>query len=298
MPTDIDVRVAVNCRCQLGEGPVWHPERATLLWVDIYGPVVYEADPKGGALRAIGFGEPVSAIGLIDASSIAVASAIGLYRVDLDTGKRSLLAPLEADKPGNRSNDGRVGPGGAFWIGTMTDPPRGKGGGTVYRFHGGAFDVVRPDVTTPNSTAFSPDGTRAYLSDTTEHRIWVYELDPETGGPIRKPDLFADLSDEGLLPDGSVVDAAGRLWNAQFGSGRVACYRSDGTFERAVDLPVAQTTCPAFGGPDLKTMFVTSARVGLDAKQRESQPLAGAVFAFELDTPGQPEHRLKLGRSG
>ena len=297
MPTDSPVRVAVDCRCQLGEGPVWHPERGTLLWVDIYDQVVCEADGTGGAWRTIGFGEPVSALGLIDASSVAVASAAGLYRLNLDTGERALFAPLEADKPGNRSNDGRVGPGGAFWIGTMADRPTAEGKGAVYRYHAGAFDVVRPNVTTPNSIAFSPDGTRAYFSDTGEHRIWLYALDPATGAPRGKPELFVDLSGEGLLPDGSVVDSAGRLWNAQFGSGRVACYRPDGTFERAIDFPVAQTTCPAFGGSDFKTLFVTSASVGLDAEQRQTQPLAGAVFAVELDVAGQPERRLKLGVS-
>lgn len=296
MPSDSKVRVAVDSRCELGEGPIWHPERASLIWFDIYAQVLFEADAKGGPVHVLGFGEPVSAAGLIDATSILVASAIGLYRVDLESGERSPLASLEADNSATRTNDCRVGPGGAFWIGTMADNPVVEGMGALYRFRWGEFDLIRSDLTIPNSIAFSPDGRRAYFSDTWDHRILVFPLHPESGAPDGEPDLFVDLSDEGLRPDGSVVDAEGCLWNAQFGAGRVARYRPDGGFDQAIDLPVSMPTCPAFGGPDLRTMFVTSAWVGLNSGQRENQPLAGAVFAFELQTPGIPEHRIRLTR--
>lgn len=176
----------------------------------------------------------------------------------------------------------------------MADDPMIEGMGSLYRFHEGKFDLLRSDLTTPNCTAFSPDGTRAYFSDTWDHRILVFPLDPETGAPAGEPDLFLGLSDEGLCPDGAVVDAEGCLWNAQFGTGRVARYRPDGRLDQVVELPISMPTCPAFGGPNLKTMFVTSGWVGLDSSQRRSQPLAGAVFAFELETPGIPERRIKL----
>jgi sugar lactone lactonase YvrE len=219
---------------------------------------------------------------------------VGLYRVNLDSGERALVASLEADDPATRSNDGRAGPGGAFWLGTMADDPMIEGRGALYRYHDGRVDLVRAGMTTPNSIAFSPDGSRAYFSDTWDHRILVLPLDPTTGAPSGEPDLFVDLAEEGYCPDGSVVDAEGCLWNAQFGGGRVARYRPDGGFDRAIELPVSLPTCPAFGGPGLRTMFITSAWVGLDASERESQPLAGAVFAVELPTPGLPERRVRL----
>jgi sugar lactone lactonase YvrE len=289
-----DVRVAVDVCCELGEGPIWHPERETLHWVDVYAQVLYESNANGGALRSFGFGERVSAAALIDNGSVAVTSAVGLYWVNLETGERSLFAPLEEDNPRTQTNDARAGPGGALWVGTWADDPIVEGMGSLYRYHAGKFERLQSGLTTPNSIAFSPDGTRAYFSDTWDHRILVYPLDPETGAPLSEPDLFLDLSGEGLYPDGSVVDAEGCLWNAQFGAGRLARYRPDGRFDQAVEFPVTMPTCPAFGGQDRKIMFVTSAWVGLSPAERKSQSLAGAVFAFDLDTPGLPEHRMKL----
>ena len=289
-----EVRVAVDVRCELGEGPLWHPMRDRLLWFDILGQTLFEANADGSSIQAFGFGEPVSAAGWIDESRVVVGSASGLYCLDLNSGQRSLLAPLEADNPETRTNDGRVGPGGAFWIGTMGYRyPFAEGVGSLYRYHAGKFDLLRSGLTVPNCIAFSPDSTRAYFSDTPEHRILVFPLDPETGAPLGEPDLFLDLSEEGLYPDGSVVDVEGCLWNAQWGAGRIARYRPDGHFDQAIELPVSQPTCPAFGGPGLQTMFVTTAWYRLDPSQRQSQPLAGAVLAFELETPGIPEHRFR-----
>lgn len=293
MPAKTEVRVAADVRCELGEGPIWHPERQTLIWFDIYAQVLFESDGKGGPIRALGFGEPVSAAALLDPSSIIVAGATGLHRVNLETEERSLLASLEADNRMTRTNDCRVGPGGAFWIGTM-GYPFAEGVGSLYRFQAGRFELLQSDLTTPNCIAFSPDGTRAYFSDTFDHRILVFQLDQMTGAPTGEPDLFLDLSREGLCPDGAVVDAEGCLWNAQFGAGRLVRYRPDGRLDQVVEFPVSMPTCPAFGGSDLKTMFVTSGWVGLSSGAKEEQPLAGAVFAFELETPGIPERRMML----
>lgn len=284
-----NVRVAVDVRCELGEGPLWHPKRGRLLWFDIKGQTLFEASVDGGGLRAFGFGEPVSAAGWIDATDIVVASATGLQRLNLETGARTTIASLEAANPLTRSNDGRVGPGGAFWIGTMGLKTE-AGAGALYRFADGKFEILRTGMTVPNSIAFSPDRRRAYFSDTREKRIMVFSLDAETGAPTGNADIFVDLAAEGLKPDGAVVDAAGYLWSAQWGSGRVARYGPDGVFDRAVDLPVSQPTCPAFGGPDLKTLFVTSAWQGFDATARDAEPLAGAVFAIDVDAAGQREH--------
>jgi sugar lactone lactonase YvrE len=296
VPGDTAVRVAFDVRCKLGEGPIWHSERRTLLWFDIYGQVLYEADADGGAIRTFGFGEPVSAAALVDGPHVVVASASGLHHVNLETGERSRLASLEADNPATRSNDCRVGPGGRFWVSTMADPVV-EGMGSLYGFKDGKLERLRAGVTIPNSIAFSADGALAYFADTWDQRILRFRLDPATGLPWGEPELFLDLSSEGLRPDGAVVDAEGCLWNAQFGAGRVARYRPDGRLDRVVELPVSLTTCPAFGGPDLRTLFVTSAWAELDAEQRRREPFAGAVFAFEVDTPGIPERRMTLGGS-
>lgn len=293
MANDRNLRVAAAVRCELGEGPIWHPERNTLLWFDIYARVLFEADGKGGPVRTLGFGEAVSAAALLDASSIVVAGSNGLYRVNLETEECLLVAPLEADISATRTNDCRVGHRGDFWIGTMGYPLR-EGVGSLCRFHSGRFDRLLSGLTTPNCIAFSPDGRRAYFSDTFDHRILVFRLDRDTGTPVGDPELFLDLSAEGLCPDGAVVDIEGGLWNAQFGAGRVARYLPDGRLDQIVELPVSKPTCPAFGGTDLKTMFVTTAWVGMGETERRVEPLAGAVFAFDLDVPGQPENRIEL----
>ena len=172
--------------------------------------------------------------------------------------------------------------------------PFAEGVGSLYHCHHGRADLIRSGLTVPNSLAFSPDGKRAYFSDTFDHRILVYDLDPHSGAPTAEPDLFIDLSAEKINPDGSVVDVEGCLWNAQYGAGRVVRYRPDGRQDQVIELPVSQPTCPAFGGDDLKTLFVTSAWGDLSDQDRANQPLAGAVFAVDLDVPGLPERRMRL----
>ena len=112
MASSAEVRIAADVRCELGEGPIWHPERQSLIWFDIYAQVLFEGDGKGGPIRALGFGEPVSAAALLDSAHVVVAGASGLYKVNLETAERSLLAPLEADSPATRTNDCRVGRAG------------------------------------------------------------------------------------------------------------------------------------------------------------------------------------------
>ena len=287
-----EVRLAANIRCELGECPLWLPQRNRLLWLDIFGSVVFEADEDGMGIKVYEFEGPVSATAIIDATSVAVGCSDGIYRLDLDSGEKTRIVPLESDKP-VRTNDGRVDLKGGFWFGTMGNP-HADGAGKLYRFAEGALTVIRTGLTVPNCLAFSPDGRRAYFSDTVDHRILFFPLDEDTGMPNAEPELFLDLSADGINPDGAVVDVEGGLWNAQWGAGRVARYLPDGTLDQVVEFPVSNTTCPAFGGPDHKTLFVTSARIGMSKRELEKEPLAGSVFAVDLDVAGLPENRLKL----
>ena len=149
---------------------------------------------------------------------------------------------------------------------------------------------TRP-VTIPNAIAFTPDGGAASFADTARGLVWRQRLAPADGWPVAEPEPFIDAAADGLAPDGAVFDRAGRFWNAQWGAGRLACYAPDGRLLGAVRLPASQTTCPAFGGPTLSRLFVTSAHEGLD---RAAEPAAGALFALETEAIGQPEHRIGL----
>ncbi len=285
--------VAFSVKNELGEGPVFDTVTGSLFWCDIIGQTVFAGDTQTGLIKTLGFGEPVSAVFLTDTDQLLVAGASGLYQLDPKTGKRELLLPIEKDNLATRANDSRVAPGNAIWFGTMGRKLE-TGAGAVYHIKDGTCTTLFSPVSIPNATCFSPDGRTAYYCDTPKQAIMKVEIDAATGLPVTPPCLFTDLSADGLNPDGAVTDLEGNLWNAQWGAGRVACYDPDGQFIKAVSLPATQVTCPCFGGPDLKTLYVTSASEGLRPEQHQEQPLAGAVFAIRLDVAGLPERRLSV----
>jgi len=270
--------------CRLGEGPLWHPERGELFWFDIL----------AGRLMTRGetwdFGRTVSAAGWVDRDTLLVASDRALLRLDIATGEREEVVPLEADDPVTRSNDGRADPWGGFWIGTMGKAAE-PGAGALYRYYRGELRRLIAPLTIPNAICFAPDGGHAYVADTPTGRIMRQPLSGRDGWPAGEPELFLDLSGEGLRPDGAVVDAAGNLWNAQWGAGRVAAYGADGRLVETVAFGATQTSCPAFGGADLTTLYCTSAADGLDPGPGDDD---GKTFAADGHGPGQAEHRVIL----
>ena len=249
--------------CQLGEGAMWHPGRQQAFWFDILGKRLLSR--KGDEALEWQFDEHVSAAGWLDDDHLLIASETALFRFDLRDGTRQHIAPLEAEITGNRSNDGRADPWGGFWIGTMAKDER-RGAGAIYRWFRGELRQLRAEVSIPNAICFSPDATQVYFADTAEKTVWRQDLDAE-GWPVGSPRVFLDLRAEGLNPDGAITDAQGRFWNAQWGAGRLACYGPDGQFQQAINLPSAQTSCPAFIGPALDVLLVTSAAVGLPGAQ-------------------------------
>lgn len=280
--------VADTRPCELGEGPLWHPERQELFWFDITGQRMLSE--QGGEWH---FDTCVSAAGWIDRDTLLVASARALLRFDLRSGARQEIVPLEADNPVTRSNDGRADPWGGFWIGTMglkAEP----GAGAIYRFRKGELRQLYPGITIPNAISFSPDRRWAYFTDTPTRVIMRQALAPETGWPVGNPESHIDLGTTGRNPDGAVVDAAGNLWCAEWGSAHVACYSPDGRFLHAVSFDVPHTSCPAFGGADLNTLYCTTAREGLDAAGLVAHPLSGQLFSVTGFGPGQREHRILL----
>ncbi len=276
--------------CHLGEGAFWHPERAQFFWFDILGHRLLSRDVGGP--REWTFGECASAAGWIDRDTLLVATETALVRFSIESGERDLVVALEADNPATRSNDGRADPFGGFWIGTMGKRAE-PGAGAIYRYFGGRLEQLYRGIAIPNAICFSPEGRRAYFTDSTTRRIMVQTLDPE-GWPVGRPDVFADLAAEGLNPDGAVVDSEGYLWNAQWGAGRVARYGPDGRFDRAMAVPARQVSCPAFGGKNFDRLYLTTAREGLDAEALHSDPLAGQTFFADPGVTGRPEPRVIL----
>ncbi len=275
----------LSCQCQLGEGPLWF--EGLLYWFDILGCTLHACDANADKRQSWTFSEPFSAAASAGPGTLILASASGLWRFDCAKGSLRLLAELEADNPLTRSNDGRADRHGGFWIGTMGRAAEPHAG-AIYRFFDGKISRLRSGVTIPNSICFSPDGRIAYFADSAEKKIMRWPLDGD-GWPIGEPILFADLAATGGEPDGSVVDRKGAVWNAQWGSGRVVRYLPDGSFDRVINFPVSQTSCPAFGGFRLDSLFVTSARQGMSAKQLDGEPQAGDLFRVQLDERGMEE---------
>lgn len=276
--------------CELGEGALWHPGRQGLIWFDILHRRLHLKDAAG--LRRWDMPDMTSAAAILSDQQILLASETGLWRFDLDAPapQRRLIVALDADDAGTRSNDGRADRQGGFWIGTMGKRgPQDVGRGAIWRYWRGELRRLFSDITIPNAICFTPDGSAAYFADTPQQKIWRVALDG-AGWPKARPELFLDLTALGLFPDGAVVAADGTLWNAQWGAGRVAVYAPDGSFLRAVEFAgSAQTSCPAFGGPDLATLYCTTAAEGMDAAARAANPHAGKTFAAPAVGKGLPE---------
>ncbi len=276
--------------CALGEGPFWHPERQQFYWCDILErKLLTRID---GISRSWDFPGHVSALGWTDGDHLLIASETGLHLFDLANGKDEIIAPLEADNSATRSNDGRADPQGGFWIGTMGKKAE-PGAGAIYRFYRGEIRTLFPNITIPNSIAFAPDGTIAYFADTVTQMIRRQRLD-RNGWPTGDAEPFVDCSKLPGSPDGSVVDAEGNLWNAQWGGWRVACYSPLGEYLREVTFNAAHTSCPAFGGEDLTTLFCTTAQQNISDADRTRSSDHGKTFAAEHVGRGQPEHRVIL----
>ncbi|HCP80270.1 MAG TPA: gluconolactonase [Octadecabacter sp.] len=270
-----------DTQCTLGEGPLWHPERGELFWFDILSKRLHI---KG---RHWQFTRHVSAAGWVDDTRLLMADSIGLHVFDLARETADQVAEIEIDNPITRSNDGRADPWGGFWIGTMGLNAQ-RNAGAIYRYYRGEVRTLFPDITISNSICFAPDGTYAYFTDTPTKKIMRQRLSEKDGWPTGDPEVWLDFGETAWGPDGAVIDSAGNFWNAQWGANRVACYAPDGTMTQTVAFPAAQTSCPAFGGADFKTLFCTSAADGLIGVDE------GKTFATPVDAVGQAEHQVIL----
>lgn len=282
----MSVAVFSDIPCALGEGPMWHPERAELFWFDILGKRLH-AKGAGGA-RHWQFDEHVSAAGRIDRDTLLIASESGLYRFDIGTGARTLVVALEADRIETRSNDGRADPWGGFWIGTMGKNAE-PNAGAIYRFYQGKLRVLVTEVTISNSICFAPDRSAAFYADTRIGRIMRQPLAAADGWPEGAAQVFLDLGQSDALGiDGSVMDSEGCLWNAQWGASRVARYAPDGQLVETVALPTPQASCPAFGGADLKTLYITTAAEGVTGDG------AGKTYATRIAVAGLADPEVRI----
>lgn len=272
----------------LGESPVWSVPEQALYWVDIQAPAILRLEASSRHVTTWRLDEPVGSIALRAKGGLLAAMKSGFCFFDPASGERHPIADPEAHLPENRFNDGRCDRAGRFWAGTMSEASREPVGSLYCLEPNLTVRVVQTGITIPNSLAWSPDGCVMYFADSHRRRIWAYDFDVEAGA-LSNQRVFVDAADHPGVPDGSAVDAEGCLWNAEHGGSRICRYTPDGKLERTIDLPVTQPTCCAFGGSNLATLYITTARENLGPDQLAKQRLAGAVLAADVGIAGMPE---------
>lgn len=302
----IDIRCVLPARALNGERPGWDAGRARLFWVDIRAPALHAFDPRSGEDRHWEMPAWIGCYAITDTGAL-VALRTGLFHLDLDSGALDLRAAPPFDSRRFIFNEGDCDRQGRFWAGPMyvplapgdQDAERPKALPFWRYVPGGASGPWLPGtlpVQTANSLTWSPDGRRMYHSDTEQQRIFVSDYDV-TLGEAANPRVFAAVEQAGGGPDGVSVDRDGFLWCAVFGGGRLLRFDPAGRVERAIPMPVQYPTMPAFGGADLGTIFVTSARWPLTPEEREHRTAEGNLFAFEAPVPGLPLTRFRADRA-
>jgi L-arabinonolactonase len=228
---------------------------------------------------------------MLEQGGLVLALESGFALFDAVAGRIDRVASVEADLPSTRLNDGRVDPAGRFISGGMDEAERQQPLSAVYALNRDrSVRQVLGGIHCSNSICWSPDSATFYFTDMPSRRIDAFDYDATTG-TVANRRMFASLREEPGLADGSVVDAEGYLWNAQRGGGKIVRYAPTGAVDREVALPTSNPTCLAFGGPDLDVLFVTTARLGLDAGTLAAQPQAGNLLAFRPGVRGLPEKR-------
>lgn len=287
--TNVTPRCIWPLAATLGEGPVWHPAEQMLYFVDIKGHQLHRCDANGEHRQSwdmpgeTGFALPAQGGGFV------CGLAGRLVHFDPATGAFAPVTEFEAERPGNRLNDGHVARDGAVWFGSM-DNAETAASGALYRYDGELRSgLTRHDdgIVITNGPAFSPDGGTFYHTDTLGKTVHAFDVNAD--GLLANKRVFATIAEPGW-PDGSAVDADGNVWVAVFRGARVEQYSAAGELLATVAFPVPNVTKIAFGGPNLKTAFATTATKGMTAEERAAAPLAGGVFAFPVDVPGLPQH--------
>jgi len=278
----------IESRNILGEVPLWSEKEQVLYWIDVRRPALYAYRPSDASMQTWSFSEPIGSYCLRSNGGMLLAMKSGLFAFDQTTGKTERLCDPEPDLPNNRLNDGKCDRQGRFWVGSMNDGDRLPTGSLFMFGHDLTCRRALQGITIPNSLAWSPDGRTMYFSDTPTLRILAYDYDPASG-TLTGERLFADLSGHPGRPDGSTVDADGCLWNAEVRGSRVVRYTPDGRVDRIITLPVSGVTSCAFGGPGMKTLYITTATQRLSKDELAREPLAGGLFAVDVDVGGLAE---------
>ena len=289
---DTGVELLVDAHAQVGEGPLWDEEQQVLYWVDILSSLLYIYDPATGENRALNIGKHVGTVVIRASGGLMLAVREGFASFDLETQELTLIANPEAHITGNRFNDGKCDPAGRFWAGTMAyENPTNQG--SLYRLDTDlSVHKIFGDVAISNGIIWSLDRATMYYIDTLRKNVRAFDYADDTGD-ISNERVIINVPEEIGMPDGMAIDSEGMLWVAHYGGSCVSRWNPNtAQLLLKIDLPVTQVTACAFGGPNLDTLFITSAAQELDAAELERQPLAGGLFSIKTPYQGVPSFRF------
>ena len=276
----------------LAECPNWDARNNRLYWTDILNCKLHALDVASGQRRVWEFDSELGCFGLTDAGRIIVALRKDILFLDPETDERVALCRIE-DGIKSRTNDGKIGPDGAFWVGTMDDNPDKLPVASLYRITpDGVIDQKATGFKISNGIAWSPDGAQMYHSDS--RGPWVNRWDFDVAsGDISNCTRFLDLDDTLGRPDGAAVDMDGCYWSAGVSAGNLNRFAPDGTLLLSIPMPMPNPTMPCFGGPDMKTLYVTSHQEGYSAEKRAEFHHAGKLVSLRVEVPGVAVTRFR-----
>lgn len=288
------VQCVLPIQAHLAECPVWSVREQVLYFADILAPAIHRFNPATGDHHRFDMPEHTGCFGLREQGGFIAAMRTGLFLLNAEgqVERRVAINPTDPEK--SRFNDGRVDAAGRFWCGTIWEPRDHKGGKLCRLDSNMSFSVQAEDVLVSNGLAFSPDGLTAYHTDTPNHLLYRYPIDASTGdlGPREVVREFERGT--GGRPDGAAVDSEGFYWSAMFDGSRVVRINpTNGEIVDEIPLPVRWPTMVAFGGDDLKTLYITSSRENRTEEELAQYPLSGNIFAVRTHVTGREEPRFK-----
>jgi sugar lactone lactonase YvrE len=293
----VAVEIALRTNAAVGECPLWEPREQRLYWVDIEGREIHRFDPATGGdeLRMLP-GRPGSMVRTDEPGRLLVAMETKLVWFDWASGEAASWMELEPPGTGNRMNDGRTDPVGRYWVGSMYERPADRRyTGMLHRIdRDGAAVTAQTEIGVSNALAFDAERSRMYFADTLRDTVWCYDYDLETG-EAHDEAPFIDFTDLPGGPDGACVDTDGCLWVAAVYGWRVLRFTPNGKLDRTIELPVQAPTMPAFGGPNLDTMFVTSIGSGASREMVDSDVPAGSLLAIDAGVRGHVDPPFGAG---
>jgi sugar lactone lactonase YvrE len=298
MNTD-EIHVVHPTPMQVGECPLWHPAEQCLYWVDINGFTVHRRHLASGEHRSWRMASEPAALAMHAGGGLVIALRSGLVHFDPDSGAVVPIADAPYDSAKERFNDGRVDAAGRFWVGTIYEP-RDQAGAAMYCLEKDQLSLKwSGGMTVSNGLAFAPDQRSMYHADTTSHRIDRYRFDAASGS-ASEPQRFMQFSTDktnnyGGRPDGAAVDSEGAYWCAMFEGGRLLRFSPDGELLREIALPLRCPTMLAFGGDDLRTLYITSASHGRPVAELAKYPLTGCLLSLRVEVAGRIEPMYQPG---